>query len=449
MRQAELECAAHGTPLALLMECAGRAIADLGWRMAAGKPILILCGTGNNGRDGYVAARLLLERGADVLVAALGPPKTALAQAAFAQWKGRTIPLLEGVEARPIVIDALFGLGLSRPLSSALMDALTPLSSARILAVDVPSGIDADGQHHWPAALPADITLALGALKPAHILLPMARTCGQIRLDPLGQNWPSKAHAVDAARYALREPVADAHKFTRGMVLVASGAMQGAADLAAMAAMRAGAGYVVMRRHGPAPMAAIIAEDAASFSNRLAHRRVGALLIGPGYPSGPQLDEEVTAALDRNLPLVLDAAAMDATLPLLIRRKEQAAVILTPHEGEFQRIFPALRGNKLERALAAAAQTGATILYKGADMIVAAPDGRACAFWPGSPWLASAGTGDVLAGACAAMLARLGHEPEIADVFAAAIAAARWHIDKASLIGAGLVADDLVRKIYE
>lgn len=449
MRKAEMDCAAHGTPLALLMERAGRAISDLGWRMAAGRPILILCGTGNNGGDGYVAARLLLEQGADVVVAALGPPKTPLAQAAFAQWKGRTVSLMEGVEVRPIVIDALFGLGISRPLSSALVAALAPLASARILAVDLPSGIDADGLHPWPAALPADITLALGALKPAHVLLPMAGTCGQIRIAPLDEEWRSKAHAVNASRYAMRAPTADAHKFTRGMVLVASGAMQGAADLAAMAAMRAGAGYVVMRRHGPAPMAAIITEDAASFRHRLADQRAGALLIGPGSSSGPQLDEDVTSALERRLPLVLDAAAMDAALPSLTHDGAQAPVMLTPHEGEFQRLFPALRDNKLERALAAAKLTGATILYKGADMIIAAPDGRACAFWPGSPWLASAGTGDVLAGACAAMLAKLGHEPEIPDAFAAAIAAARWHIAKASPIGAGLAADDLVRKFYE
>lgn len=443
MRAAELACVQRGTSLATLMERAGRAVADGAWRMAAGKPILILCGTGNNGGDGYVAARWLRSWGADVVVAALDAPKTELAQAAAARWDGPVEHLMDGVTVRPIVVDALFGVGLTRPLTDALCAALAPLAASRILAVDVPSGMDADGHQTWQPALPAHLTLALGALKPAHVLQPTAVYCGQLRRSDLGEIWPDHSHYAGFPTDALPVPPPDAHKFNRGFVLVVSGPMSGAADLAAMAALRAGAGYVVMRRDGAAPMAAIIAEPADVFAARLNDKRVGAVLIGAGYPASAALGRDVEAAWQSKRPLLLDAAAIEAGLPMMSQVDHRRSIILTPHEGEFQRAFPGLAGNKMERVLAAARKTGATILYKGADMVIAAPDGRVCAFWPGSPWLASAGTGDVLAGACAAMLAKG------LDSFEAAKSAAGWHIAKAARIGRGLVADDLVRNDYD
>ena len=435
MREAEADCAIQGTSLSQLMELAGAAVADTAWRMAAGAPILILCGPGNNGGDGYVAARMLAERGAAVRVAALAEPSTELAKAARAGWSGP----VEAVDGRlapaPLIVDALFGVGLSRTISDELAAILGHFSDRRILAVDVPSGIDSDGAADWIPPLRADVTLALGALKPAHVLLPTAPACGRVLLAPIGISANKVMRTLPDARE--RKPEAAAHKFTRGMVLVFAGPMRGAAGLTAAAALRAGAGYVVLDGSERAPFSAIIAESDEKFGERLDDPRVGAVVIGPGFPAGDELLFDVEAALDSGKPLVLDAAAIDAALPRLAETPRKA--ILTPHEGEFARAFPQLYGSKIDRAKAAAARTQAVVVYKGADTIIAAPDGRVAAAWPGSPWLATAGTGDVLAGACGAMLARGGH------AFDAAVAAVGWHIARATHIGPGLVADDLIR----
>lgn len=235
----------------------------------------------------------------------------------------------------------------------------------------------------------------------------------------------------------MKRPDSTTHKFSRGVVLVFAGPMRGAAGLTAGAALRAGAGYVVLDGSERAPFAAIITESDAKFGERLNDPRVGAVVIGPGFPASDELLFDVEAALDSGKPLVLDAAAIEAALPRLSETPCKA--ILTPHEGEFARAFPQLYGSKIDRAKAAAVRTQAVVIYKGADTVVAAPDGRVAAGWPGSPWLATAGSGDVLAGACGAMLARGG------DAFDAAIAAVGWHIAQAARIGPGLVADDLVR----
>ncbi|ALH80241.1 bifunctional ADP-dependent NAD(P)H-hydrate dehydratase/NAD(P)H-hydrate epimerase [Sphingopyxis macrogoltabida] len=435
MREAEAACAIQGTSLAELMESAGAAVADTAWRMAAGSPILILCGPGNNGGDGYVAARLLAGRGATVRVAALADPTTKLATAARARWTG-PVEVLDGkTRPTPLIVDALFGVGLSRPLADDLAATLRGFAASRILAVDVPSGADGDGAAGWVPPLPADVTLALGALKPAHVLLPTAAACGHILLAPIGI-WASRAmHTMPASESAQPDP--DAHKFSRGMVLVFAGPMPGAAELTAAAALRAGAGYVVLDGSERAPFAAIVVEGEEKFGERLDDPRVGAVVIGPGFPAGDDLLFDVEAALDSGKPLVLDAAAIAAALPRLSETPCKA--ILTPHEGEFARTFPQLYGSKIDRAKAAAVRTQAVVVYKGADTIIAAPDGRIVAAWPGSPWLATAGTGDVLAGACGAMLARGG------DPFDAAVAAVGWHIARGQAIGPGLVADDLVR----
>jgi len=436
MREAEAACAIQGTSLSELMDLAGAAVADTAWRMAAGAPILILCGPGNNGGDGYVAASLLAERGAAVRVAALAEPATGLAKAARAAWTGPVEPLDGRLAPAPLIVDALFGVGLSRPVSDQLATILGYFSDRRILAVDVPSGIDGDAAEDWMPPLPADVTLALGALKPAHILLPTAPACGRTLLAPIGISASRAMRTLPKAPVPV--PDAAAHKFTRGMVLVFAGPMRGAAGLTAAAAQRAGAGYVVLDGSERAPFSAIITESDARFGERLDDPRVGAVVIGPGFPAGDELLFDVEAALDSGKPLVLDAAAIDAALPRLSETPRKA--ILTPHEGEFARAFPQLYGSKIDRAKAAAARTRAVIVYKGADTVIAAPDGRVAAAWPGSPWLATAGSGDVLAGACGAMLARDG------DPFEAAVAAVGWHIARATAIGPGLVADDLVRK---
>ncbi|WP_168452663.1 NAD(P)H-hydrate dehydratase [Sphingopyxis microcysteis] len=436
MREAEAACAVQGTSLAELMERAGAAVADTAWRMAAGAPVLILCGPGNNGGDGYVAARLLAARGAAVRVAALTEPATDLAKAARGAWSGPVEPIDGRLAAAPVIVDALFGVGLSRPLTDDLAAVLRRFAGQRVLAVDVPSGVESDGNADWMPPLPAAVTLALGALKPAHVLLPTAPACGRVLLAPIGISAPAAMRTLPRPKVA--RPAAAAHKFDRGMVLVFAGPMPGAAGLAAAAALRAGAGYVVLEGSERAPFAAIITESDARFGERLSDPRVGAVVIGPGFPAGDELLFDVEAALDSGKPLVLDAAAIAAALPRLCETPGKA--ILTPHEGEFARIFPELYGSKIDRAKAAAVRTGAVVVYKGADTVIAAPDGRVAAAWPGSPWLATAGTGDVLAGACGAMLAKGG------DAFDAAVAAVGWHIAKAARIGRGLVADDLVRE---
>ncbi|MBB5706902.1 NAD(P)H-hydrate epimerase [Sphingopyxis panaciterrulae] len=433
MRAAEAACATGGTPLADLMERAGAAVADLAWRMAAGAPVLILCGPGNNGGDGYVAARRLVERGVRVRVAALAEPATDLARAARDRWTGPVEALGDDPAPAPLIVDALFGVGLSRPLAADLAARLHRFAGRRVIAVDVPSGVDADGVQDWAPPLAADVTLALGALKPAHVLLPAAVCCGRTLLASIG---------IDAGR-AMRTlprwqgaaPDASAHKFRRGMLLVRAGPMPGAAALSAGAALRAGAGYVVASGARDVPFAAIIAEEGESYSRRLADPRLGAAVVGPGYPASAALDRDVAAALESGKPLVLDAAAIAAALPGL----GETSAILTPHEGEFARAFPGLTGSKVDRTRAAAKRAGAVVIHKGADTVIAAPDGRIMAAWPGSPWLATAGTGDVLAGACGAMLARGD------DAFDAAVAAVGWHILRARAIGPGLVADDLVK----
>jgi hydroxyethylthiazole kinase-like uncharacterized protein yjeF len=436
MREAEAACAIQGTSLSELMELAGAAVADTAWRMAAGAPILILCGPGNNGGDGYVAARLLAARGAAVRVAALAEPATDLAKAARAGWSGPVEPLNGRLASAPLIVDALFGVGLSRPIPDGLAIILRHFSDRRILAVDLPSGVESDGAEDWTPPLAADVTLALGALKPAHVLLPTAPGCGRVLLAPIGISASKAMRSLPAPQTA--RPDVTAHKFTRGMVLVFAGPMRGAAGLTAAAALRAGAGYVVLDGAQRAPLSAIITESDEKFGERLDDPRVGAVVIGPGFPAGDELLFDVEAALDSGKPLVLDAAAIDAALPRLSETPRKA--ILTPHEGEFARAFPQLYGSKIDRAKAAAVRTQAVVIYKGADTIVAAPDGRVAAAWPGSPWLATAGTGDVLAGACGAMLARGG------DAFDAAVAAVGWHIAQAARIGPGLVADDLVRE---
>lgn len=436
MREAEAACAVQGTSLAELMERAGAAVADTAWRMAAGAPMLILCGPGNNGGDGYVAARMLATRGAAVRVAALAEPATDLAKAARGAWSGPVEPIDGRLAAAPVIVDALFGVGLSRPLTDDLAGMLRRFVGQRVLAVDVPSGVESDGNADWMPPLPAAVTLALGALKPAHVLLPTAPACGRVLLAPIGISAPAAMRTLP--RPTVATPAAAAHKFDRGMVLVFAGPMPGAAGLAAAAALRAGAGYVVLEGSERAPLAAIITESDARFGERLGDPRVGAVVIGPGFPASDELLFDVEAALDSGKPLVLDAAAIAAALPRLCETPGKA--ILTPHEGEFARTFPELYGSKVDRAKAAAVRTGAVVVYKGADTVIAAPDGRVAAAWPGSPWLATAGTGDVLAGACGAMLAKGG------DAFDAAVAAVGWHIAKAARIGRGLVADDLVRE---
>ena len=438
MRAAEIAMGARGVSLPELMERAGAAVADLVWRAAAGRPILILCGPGNNGGDGYVAARLLAERGASVRVATCAAPATDLAKAAAARWDGPVEMIAADTPAAPILVDALFGVGLTRPLAPELVATLGRLaqSAAQRIAVDVPSGVASDSGACLTPLPDFDITLTLGALKPAHVLLPAAAQCGAVRLAAIGID--IETNMTTLARALPQSPDAAAHKYTRGQVLVIGGAMGGAAALAADAALRAGAGYCLLHGEGGAAAQAVV-RDAMPLTERLRDRRLGAVVLGPGSEEGSELNQLTAQVIAAGKALVLDAGAVKAGLaPLAAAAMVRPPAILTPHSGEFDRAFGAGRGNKIDRTLVAAKKSGAVVIHKGADTIIAAPDGRVVAAWPGSPHLASAGSGDVLAGACAAMLAQ-GFAP-----FEAACRAVAWHIDRARAIGAGLIADDLV-----
>ncbi len=434
MRAAEDTAIAAGAGVDALMQRAGAGVADAVRRLAGVNEVLVLCGPGNNGGDGYVAAARLHAAGRAVRVAATGEPRSPAAIAARGLWTGAVEPLATTAPA-PVVVDALFGTGLSRALDGEVAAALARLVAAASLAiaVDVPSGVSTDDGAVLGEVPVMHVTLALGAAKPAHLLQPAASRCGAVRLLAIGVDARSEAHVL--SHPDLPPPAVDAHKFTRGMVAVVRGRMAGAAQLAATAAMHADAGYVELL--GPtipgAPHALVRrrCDDAA-----LADPRIGAVLIGPGLGR----DDEARTLLDRVLatahPLVVDGDALHLITPQRLRARG-GTMILTPHAGEFAALFGAPDVDKLTAARAAATQSGATVVFKGPDTVIATPDGRAILADAESSWLSTAGSGDVLAGAIAAMLAG-GRAP--IDAAAAGV----WlHAAAARQLGPAFVADDL------
>jgi ADP-dependent NAD(P)H-hydrate dehydratase / NAD(P)H-hydrate epimerase len=424
-----------GSDVDTLMERAGGCVAEAAWRIAGRVPTLILCGPGNNGGDGYVAARLLRARGVPVRVAALAPPATEAARKAAARWEGETIAF-DKAEPATLVIDALFGTGLKRELEQEVAGRLSTLvESARwSIAVDLPSGVSTDDGAVLGAVPRFGVTVALGALKPAHRLLPAAERCGLVTIGDIGLDLRD-AQLTEIAPPALRAPGHGDNKYTRGKVLVIAGAMPGAAALAAGAAQRAGAGYVELTG-GVGEGAALALVRRAWDAAALDDRRLGAVVVGPGLGRDGAARDRLDAALASGRPLVLDADAL--TLIGRVRHDRLRGHVLTPHWGEFNRLFGDDGADRLTQARAAARASGAVVLLKGADSIVAHPDGRA-AIAPLAPaWLASAGTGDVLAGIVGAMLAGS------LDPFAAAKAAVWLHTRSARLAGPALIADDLI-----
>ncbi|VXC40058.1 NAD(P)H-hydrate epimerase,ADP-dependent (S)-NAD(P)H-hydrate dehydratase [Sphingomonas sp. T1] len=469
MRAAEDAVIATGVTVDTLMDRAGTAIAHAVHRLAGSNAILILCGPGNNGGDGYVAARLLADLGATVRVAALSEPRTDAARAARAAWPGPVESLAEA-KPTPVLVDALFGTGLKRPLDAgtatpnasspaeagaqlnptrapdgsawapasagehSVADRLQTLSTAATLAIaiDLPSGLATDSGHALTTPPVFHLTLALGALKPVHLLQPAARYCGEVRLLDIGVPVTSQIEVFKSPQ--LAPPGPDAHKYTRGMVGVIAGTMAGAADLAALAAMRAGAGYVTLLGDSAGPPHALV--RAAFSDHALANDRIGALVIGPGLGRDATARVRLDAALAAGHPLVLDGDALRLLDPDRIRALT-VPVILTPHAGEFDALFGRSDDDKITRARDAAARTGAVVVFKGADTVIAAPDGRVRLAPGASDWLSTAGTGDVLAGAIGAMLAA-GLDP-----LAAAAAGVWLHSEAARRSGPAFIADDL------
>jgi hydroxyethylthiazole kinase-like uncharacterized protein yjeF len=418
-----------------LMETAGAAAAEIVWRAGHRRDTLILCGPGNNGGDGFVIARILRDRGVPVRVAALGESRTTSSQRTRAAWGGPVEDMMTAAPATQLV-DALFGTGLTRGLDGAVADRLCSLAAGASFshAVDLPSGVETDSGALLSAVPRFGITIALGAWKPAHLLQPAAQHMGRLVLADIGIAVPSGVHRLGAP--VLEAPGAEAHKYTRGLVAVVGGAMPGAAALAASAAVHSGAGMVRLHAaDGPAIPHAIVRQEGHDFSDL----RIRALLIGPGLGRDAPAARLLDAALAAGHPLVLDADALVLLAGAVDRIP--AGAILTPHEGEFQRLFGDLPGSKIDRALGAARQSGAIIIYKGADSVIAAPDGCAAMASGASPWLSTAGTGDVLAGLAAGRLAVTG------DPFRAACDAVWLHGEAARRAGPAFVADDLLRML--
>ena len=440
MRAAEAAAIAAGTPVGTLMERAGAGAAEAIRRYAGPVPALVLCGPGNNGGDGYVVARCLRERGVQVRVAALGEPKSEAARAAREAWAG-PVEALDEAPPGPLLIDALFGTGLTRGLEPSVAERLSELAGeARVkVAIDLPSGVATDDGCVLSPVPDFDLTITFATLKPSHLLQPAARHMGRVAIADIGI--VAESALTEIGRPHLRAPGPHDHKYTRGYVAIVAGDMHGACALAVSAAARAGAGYV--RILGGQHIAGVPLAVVQGGEGKIDDPRIGALVVGPGLGTSEaamaQLDELLGAAA----PAIVDADALNLLArvgPARLKAARQIP-ILTPHDGEFARLFPSLDGSKVEQARAAAAATGAVIVYKGPDTVVAAPDGRAAIAPPTSAWLSTAGTGDVLSGIVAAMRARG------LDAFEAACAGVWLHGRAAALAGPVLAADDLLEPL--
>ena len=451
MTAADAAAARAGVPGAILMEAAGRAVARAAARRFGPCRTLVLCGPGNNGGDGYVAARLLAQEGWPVRLAASFPPRPGSdAAAAAAHWRGPTVPFGAAEAARAdLVIDAVFGAGLSADVPDAVADALR--AARRVLAVDVPSGLDGATGQPRGSVRAAEATVTFFRLKPGHLLLPGRALCGDTVLadiglpgSVLGEVSP-RAWRNGPALWRVPMPGASDHKYTRGHVTVLGGAaMTGAARLAAGAARHGGAGMVSIAATGSADIyrtgaPGLIVSD-APLPELLKDERRSVWVCGPGL--GQQAARgalPLLLAAERRVVADADALGAHAGEPDALA----GCAVLTPHEGEFTKLFGPVGSDRIAAVRAAARRVGRVVALKGAATLVAAPDGRAVVNDSAPPWLATAGAGDVLAGLVAAMLAQ-----GMADWDAAA-AAAWLHGRAAALAGRGLIAEDLLPRIAE
>ena len=440
MQDAEQALIDVGTSVDELMQIAGKGAAEWVRRVAGERSVTVLCGPGNNGGDGYVIAESLRQRGLEVCVVAPIAPKTDAAKNARRDYKG--VCLNSGKDAKgSVLVDCLFGSGLTRPLSAEHMLLLRDLAERHPIriAVDLPSGVQSDSGALLNERLPDyRLTIALGAWKLAHYRLPAREKMGDLRLVPIGVD------AVEGAAHLIKKPsiatpASDAHKYTRGLCAVVGGAMPGASLLASQSAMRAGAGYVkLFAHHAPNAAPAGLVVDESSLEESLTDERIAALLVGPGLGRNREAEERLRAALATEKPIVLDADAL-----VLLKRdmlQEEAAYLATPHDGELEalcRTFAVVAPDRQSRALALAKASGMVILAKGPDTMIAAPNGKFAIAPPAPSWLSVAGTGDVLAGIAASRMAT-GRDP-----FDAACEAVWLHGEAARKCGAAFSADDL------
>ncbi|MCB1519967.1 MAG: NAD(P)H-hydrate dehydratase [Hyphomicrobiaceae bacterium] len=475
MAAADAATIQSGTAGLALMEAAGRAVADAAWlRVARGDRVVVVCGPGNNGGDGFVAARLLAERGCAVEVVLCGTRDQLRGDAAHmaARWTGAILsPPNAHIENAPLIIDALFGAGLTRPIDGIAACLVGDINRAReagatVIAVDVPSGVDGSTGAAGPVAVRASETVTFFRRKPGHLMLPGRLLCGKVTVADIGIDAAVLA-AIGPRQFAnspalwLAEfpwPRLDGHKYDRGHGVVVSGPaeMTGAARLAARAALRSGAGLVTLaspRAAFPVNAAHLTAVMVAPFTvpdglaDVLSDPRRNGVLLGPGLGIGESSRRMVEIVLASRSDAVLDADALTSygsdadALAGLIKRRARGRVVVTPHDGELRRLMPdqpgACTGDRLARARFAALRLGAVVVLKGADTVVAMPDGRAAINENAPPWLATAGAGDVLAGLVLGLLV------QGMPAFEAAAAAVWLHGACAHRIGPGLIAEDL------
>jgi NAD(P)H-hydrate epimerase len=444
-----------------MMEAAGSAVAvaiGARWPM---RPVTILCGPGNNGGDGFVAARHLAAAGWPVTLTLLGSSEKLTGEAAHAAtlWTGAIAPVsVDSLDGDAIIVDALFGSGLSRSLDGKALELVEALKTRRmnICAIDIPSGLDGATGAVRGAAAPADLTVTFSRKKPGHLLFPGRGFCGDVVVADIGtpdsviediapSTWENGPD-LWLGNYPWPEP--ESYKYKRGEVLILGGeALTGASRMTAMAASRAGAGMVTLAApsrvwniYATSLIDAIVHgfDGLTEFEALLADTRRNVIAIGPGAGVGSLTRQVVLAALATKRATVLDADALTsfAEAPQDLFRAIAGPCVLTPHAGEFKRLFH-FEGDKLQRTRNAAKQCDAVVILKGPDTVIAAPDGRAIINSNAPAQLATGGSGDVLTGFVAALLAQ-GMAP-----FEAAAAAVWLHGAAAAAFGLGLVARDL------
>jgi len=477
MSEADRRTIASGVSGPTLMENAGAAVAQVVMaRHPPGSKVAVVAGTGNNGGDGFVAARHLAEAGYRVAVSLVGNPDDIKGDAADAarQWSGSTAGDLDLADAA-VIIDALFGAGLDRPVAGEALAVIEAINAAGrpVVAVDLPSGINGTTGAVLGGAVKATETVTFFRKKPGHLLLPGRVYCGKIAVAQIGI-LPEVLDPIRAAAYEnnpglwrgkLPVPQAASHKYGRGHAVVVSGGLTqtGAARLAAMAALRGGAGLVTLA--SPRDALAVNAatnlavmvrpvDAAAEFEVMLADSRFNAVAIGPGAGVGLRVRELALTALMGPRAVVLDADALmsfaDYGEQLFGALNKNRNAVLTPHSGEFHRLFdkslesiPAASVSKLLATKAAAGVAGAVVVHKGADTVVAAPHGRVAINANAPPWLATAGSGDVLAGLITGLVA------QGMPTFEAAAAGVWIHGEAAAAVGPGLISEDLAPRFGE
>jgi hydroxyethylthiazole kinase-like uncharacterized protein yjeF len=459
MSAADRAAIAAGTPGSVLMQRAGSAVAAAIQERWTVRPVAVLCGPGNNGGDGYVVAEVLAGAGWPVRTASLA--RAGLkgdAATASAAWTGPDAPLsAASCDGAGLVIDALFGAGLSKPLAPEVQAPLRAAEAAAIpiVAVDLPSGLPGDAAQPLQYAPRAALTVTFHRKKPAHLLEPARGFCGEVVVADIGLAEPSGAALFENGpglwSAAFPWPDAMAHKHSRGSLVVVSGAMThtGAARLAARGGLRIGAGLVTVLSPPEAVMVNAAHLEAVMLTpfaspERLAEAaaKARAAVIGPAAGVNAATRANLLALAGAGAALVVDADALTVFKddPEALFAALGAGDVITPHPGEFERVFPGLLNGSHDRiaaARAAAARAGAVVLLKGPDTVIAAPDGRAAVNGSGAPWLATAGSGDVLAGFIGGLLA------QGMTAFEAACAGAWIHGRAGALFGPGLIAEDL------